>query len=163
MPSVCFAEALTTLLQEEKYNEDFLRRLNIQINEAKRDQTSQNANLLFVQLEQSKISFIERRNDIKQRFDAVFNQLANKTEMITLNTGILQENSQRTILEQHVIDKLILECIIHHARTYPNEIRVFLSSNSKEFGQREVIEILQDTGVRYFNKTHNFVGWLQSQ
>ena len=72
---------------------------------------------------------------------------------MTLNTGILQENSNRPFLEQHVIDKLILECIVHHARLHPDEIKIFLSSNSKEFGKREVTEILRDSGVQYFNKT----------
>ena len=45
--SICYVEALTTLEQEEKYNKDFLRRLDIQINEAERDKTSQKSQLLF--------------------------------------------------------------------------------------------------------------------
>jgi hypothetical protein len=73
--------------------------------------------------------------------------------MMTLNTGILQESLNRSFLEQHVIDKLILECIVHHARLHPDEIKIFLSSNSKEFGKREVTEILRNSGVQYFNKT----------
>ena len=72
---------------------------------------------------------------------------------MTLNTGILQESLNRPFLEQHVIDKLILECIVHHARLHPDELKIFLSSNSKEFGKREVTEILRDSGVQYFNKT----------
>ncbi|MBR8836002.1 MAG: hypothetical protein DSM106950_18760 [Stigonema ocellatum SAG 48.90 = DSM 106950] len=163
VPSICYAEALTTLEQEEKYNEDFLRRLDIQINEAERDKTSQNAVLLFSLLDQSKVSFIERRNDIEQRFLTAFNKLYTKAEMLTLNTEILQESLNRTILEKHIMDKLILEFIVHHARLHPNEIKVFLSSNSKEFGKREVTDVLQDTGILYFNKTQNFLGWLQSQ
>lgn len=83
--------------------------------------------------------------------------------MITLNTGILQESLNRPFLEKHVMDKLILECIVHHARLHPNEIKVFLSSDSKEFSKREVTEVLRDTGVQYFNKTQNLLGWLQSQ
>ena len=70
---------------------------------------------------------------------------------------------ERNILERHLTDKLILECIIHHARLHSSETKVFLSSNSKEFGKREVVEILQHTGIQYFNKTQNFLGWLQSQ
>ncbi|MBW4503977.1 MAG: hypothetical protein KME57_31575 [Scytonema hyalinum WJT4-NPBG1] len=82
--------------------------------------------------------------------------------MITLNTGILQESLNRPILEKHVIDKIILQCIVHHARLHPDGIKVFLSSNSKEFGKREVTEVLRDTGVEYFNKSQNLLGWLQS-
>ncbi|MBH8554291.1 hypothetical protein I8751_18360 [Nostocaceae cyanobacterium CENA357] len=54
-------------------------------------------------------------------------------------------------------------CIIFHAGLHPHENKLFLSNNSKEFGRREVTEILRDAGVQYFNKTQNFFGWLQSQ
>ncbi|MBE9038499.1 hypothetical protein [aff. Roholtiella sp. LEGE 12411] len=37
------------------------------------------------------------------------------------------------------------------------------TSVSNEFGRREVIEVLRDSGIQYFNKTKNFLGWLQSQ
>ncbi|MDF5726539.1 MAG: hypothetical protein PUP92_00500 [Rhizonema sp. PD38] len=57
MPSLCFAEALTTLEQEGKYSRDFINKLDMQISEAERDKNSENARLLFLQLEQSKISF----------------------------------------------------------------------------------------------------------
>jgi PIN domain len=163
MPSICYAEALTTLEKEKKYNFDFINRLDIQINEAERDKTSQNAQLLRTLLDQARVNFNRRTNDIEQRFYSAFNQLSSKAEMITLNTGILQESLNRPILEQHVIDKLILECIVHHARLHPDEIKVFLSSNSKEFGKREVTEVFQDTGVQYFSNTQNLLGWLQSQ
>jgi len=163
VPSICYVEALTTLEQEEKYSKDFLRRLDIQINEAARDKTSQNAQLLRTLLDQARISFNKRTNDIEQSFYSAFNQLSSKAEIITLNPGILQENLNRPILEKHVIDKLILECIVHHARLHLDETKVFLSSNSKEFGKREVTEVLQDTGVQYFRNTQNLLGWLQSQ
>ncbi|BAY44694.1 hypothetical protein SAMD00079811_22950 [Scytonema sp. HK-05] len=159
VPSICYVEALTTWEQEEKYSKDFLRRVDIQINEAARDKTSQNAQLLRTLLDQARVSFNKRTNDIEQLFYSAFNQLSSKAEMITLNTGILQENLNRPILEKHVIDKLILECIVHHARLHPNETKVFLSSNSKEFGKREVTEVLQDTGVQYFSNTQNLVGY----
>ncbi|MBF2065745.1 MAG: hypothetical protein IGS39_15185 [Calothrix sp. C42_A2020_038] len=55
------------------------------------------------------------------------------------------------------------QCIIRHARLHPDITKVFLSSNSKEFGQREVARLLQNTGIRYFSKTTNFLGWLQAQ
>lgn len=67
------------------------------------------------------------------------------------------------MLKKHLMDKLIMECIVHHARLYPDEIKIFLSANSNEFCRGEVIEILQDSEIQYFNKTQNFLGWLQSQ
>ncbi len=163
VPSICYVEALTTLEQEEKYNKDFIGRLDIQINEADRDKNSENAQLLLSLLNQSKVKFLERINVIKERFYLAFNQLSSEAEIITLNPAMIQESLERNILQKHLIDKLILECIIHHARLHPSETKVFLSSNSKEFGKREVVEILQNSGIQYFNKTQNFLGWLQSQ
>ena len=86
-----------------------------------------------------------------------------QAEIITLNTDIIQEVLNRGILEKHIIDKIILECIVNHANLHPDEVKVFLSSNSHEFGKREVAEILQDANIQYFKKTQNFIGWLKSQ
>jgi hypothetical protein len=162
VPSICFVESLTTLEQEEKYNLDFLGKLDIQINQAERD-NSDNSRLLLFRLEQSRTSFLERNNEVKERFDVAFNQLISKSEMITLNTGIFQGTLNREIFDKHIIDRVILECIIFHAGLHPNENKLFLSANSKEFGRREVIEVLRDSGIQYFSKTQNFLGWLQSQ
>ncbi|MBN3910761.1 MAG: hypothetical protein HWQ35_30750 [Nostoc sp. NMS1] len=148
--------------QEEKYNLDFLGKLDIQINQAERD-NSDNARLLLFRLEQSRTSFLERNNEVKERFDVAFNQLISKSEMITLSTDIFQETLNREIFDKHIIDRIILECIIYHAGLHINENKSFLSSNSKEFGRREVIEILRNSGIQYFNQTQNFLGWLQSQ
>jgi hypothetical protein len=162
VPSICFIESLTTLEQEEKYNLDFLRQLDIQINQAERD-NSDNARLLLFYLEQSRTSFLQRNNEVKERFDVAFNQLLRTSEMITLSTDIFQYTLNRAIFEKHIIDRIILECIIFHAGLHPHEPKLFLSNNSKEFGKREVTAILQDAGIQYFNKTQNFLGWLESQ
>lgn len=74
VPSICFVESLTTLEHEEKYNLDFLGKLDIQINQVER-YNSDNARLLLFRLEQSKISFLKRNNEVKERFDVAFNQL----------------------------------------------------------------------------------------
>ncbi|WP_320073126.1 PIN domain-containing protein [Nostoc sp. MG11] len=163
IPSICYVESLATLEQEDKYNQDFIRRLDIQVNEAGMDKTSQNAKLVVNYLQKANLSFLEHNNDIEKRFYIAFNQLVSKAEEIPLTTEIIHGSLDKNILKKHLMDKLILECIVHHARLHPNEIKVFLSSNSKEFGRREVIEVLRDTGIQYFNKTQKFLGWLQSQ
>ncbi|MBW4617593.1 MAG: DUF4935 domain-containing protein [Desmonostoc vinosum HA7617-LM4] len=163
IPSICYVEAMTTLEQEEKYNLDFLHRLKIQINEAEREQISQNAKRLVSRLRQCQVMLNKRTNEIEQRFYATFHNLSNKAEMITLNHDILQSILNRNILSKHAIDRLILECIIYHARLHTSENKIFLSANTKEFGKREVREILQNNSIQYFSKTQNFLGWLQSQ
>ncbi|QLE56247.1 PIN domain-containing protein [Nostoc sp. TCL26-01] len=162
VPSICFVESLITLDQGEKYNLDFLHKLDIQINESERD-NSVKSRLLLYQLEQSRTCFLERNNEVKERFYITFNQLIEKAKMITFTPEIFQESFGRSILEKHLMDKLILECIIHHARLHPHEIKCFLSSNSHEFRKREVSEVLQDHNIQYFHKTQNFLGWLNSQ
>lgn len=163
IPSICYVESLATLEQEDKYNQDFIRRLDIQANEAGRDKTSQNAKLVVNYFKQAKISFLDRTNDTVKRFYIAFNQLVVKAEEIALTTEIIDGSLAKNILEKHLMDKLIIECIVHHARLNPNEIKIFLSANSKEFGRGEVIEVLRDSDIQYFNKTQNFLGWLQSQ
>jgi hypothetical protein len=138
MPSICFVEAMTTLEQEQKYNQDFVHRLDIQVNEAGRVQTSQNAKLLVKSLKQSKLDFLERNNEIEQSFYTAFSQLLSKVAIITLSTDILQKCLSSNILEKHILDRFVLECIIHHARLHDEERKVFISHNSKEFGRREV-------------------------
>ncbi|MCM0590944.1 MAG: hypothetical protein HEQ35_18510 [Gloeotrichia echinulata IR180] len=87
MPSICFVESLTTREQAAKYNLDFLRQLDIQINDAERDYSVQ-ARLLVAQLEQLRTSYLQRDNKIQECFDLAFNQLLNQAEIITL---ILQD------------------------------------------------------------------------
>ncbi|WP_127085049.1 PIN domain-containing protein [Dulcicalothrix desertica] len=164
IPSICFLEAHTTWQNEQKHNKDFIEKINNQISESKRDITSINAQLTASSLDQSKISFQERISDVKNRFDLTLDAVANKAEEIPLEIAAIQESIDRKILEdKHLIDKIILECIIRHALLHPDITKAFLSFNSKEFGKREVAQLLQDTGIRYFSKTTNFLGWLQAQ
>lgn len=164
IPSICFLEARMTLQQEEKYNQDFISKLIMQISEAERDVTSEKARSLYAQLQQSRVSFLERINDTKNRFKFAYDKLTNNAEEIPLGITAIQDSIERGILEdKHLIDKIILECIIHHARLHPNITKAFLSFNTKEFSQRNIVQLLQDTGIRYFSKTTNFLGWLQAQ
>ncbi|BAZ16212.1 hypothetical protein NIES4071_80870 [Calothrix sp. NIES-4071] len=164
IPSICFLEAHATWQNGQKNNEDFLRKVDIQISESLQDKTSINALFTASRLEQSKSSFEGRISDIKKRFDLTCNELANKAEEIPLEFPVIQESLKRDILEdKHLFDKIILECIIRHARLHPDITKVFLSLNYKEFSQQKVAQLLQDTGIRYFSKTTNFIGWLQAQ
>lgn len=164
IPSICFLEAHTTWQHFQKHDEDFIEKINNQISESKRDKTSINAQPTVWRLDQSKISFQDRTSDIRKRFDLTCSELASKAEEIPLEFAAIQESIVRGILEdKHLVDKIILECIIRHARLHPDITKVFLSANTKEFSQQQVTQLLQDTGIRYFSKTTNFLGWLQSQ
>lgn len=58
---------------------------------------------------------------------------------------------------------LILHAILNHARSQETEVKALLSGNVKEFGKSNVLETLRDAGVgKYFARTKDFMGWLQS-
>lgn len=164
MLSICYIEALTTLEKEEQYSKTFLRDLDNRISEAGRDQTSAHAGLLRSLLEETRISFTQRLNDIQTRFYDALNLLCSKAEMITLNNDIIQNSLDKNMLEKELIDRLILNYIVYHASLYSAENKVFLSCNSKDFGKPEVREALSNAGIiQYFSNTQAFLGWFRSQ
>lgn len=163
VPSICYIEALLTLEKEEQYSQRFIQELDTKISEAVRDKTSAHAELLRDSLEQSRINFGQQINSIQERFYEAFELISNKSEIITLSKSILDDSLEKNVLEKDLIDRLILNFIIHHARLRSDESKVFLSANYKEFGKKEVREILQSYNIRYFSKTQHFLNWLNSQ
>jgi hypothetical protein len=91
-------------------------------------------------------------------------QLSQNGEMIALTANIIQESLNATIIVQDPTDNLILHCILNHARLHSTETKVFLSGNIKEFRQLpEVQDALREAGItKYFSRTEDFLGWLQS-
>lgn len=152
-----------TLEKEEQYSQRFIQEIDNQINEVGRDETSPYAESLRASLEQSRIGFIQQINSFQERFYEALEQLYNKAQTITLNKSILADSLEKNVLEKDLLDRLILKYITYHARYHSNESKAFLSANYKEFGKREVREILQSHNVLYFSITQNFLGWLNSQ
>jgi hypothetical protein len=62
-----------------------------------------------------------------------------------------------------IMDNLILQCIVSHANQHPHDQKVFISGNTKDFGKKEVREVLNSAKIKYFSNTKNFLGWLDSQ
>lgn len=164
IPSICCMEALYRLETEQKYRHRFEQELDKQISESSRDKTSPHADSLRFHLEQSRIENQQMLDDIKVRLFDALDQIAIKAEMIGL-TGESLQNSLKTIfIEKDLTDNLILHCILNHSSLYPTEDKVFLSGNNNDFGKQNVQEALHNAGVdKYFTRTQNFLGWLQSQ
>ncbi|KJH70217.1 PIN domain-containing protein [Aliterella atlantica] len=163
VPSICYVEALLTLEKEEQYSQRFIQDIDTKISEAIRDETSAYAESLRTSLEQTRIKFIQQLNSVQERFYEAFEQLYNKAEIINIDKSILDDTLEKNVLEKDLIDRLILNYIVHHARFHNDEMKVFLSANYKEFNKGEVKEILQIYNTRYFSNTQNFLGWLNSQ
>ncbi|MEG3911293.1 PIN domain-containing protein [Microcoleus sp. w1-18aA5] len=165
IPSICCMELLSALEDEiKKRRNRFLGEMEKQISQLKRDKTSPSAQSLVFHLEQSLNENEALINDINTRLFAALDLLATKIEMISLTAGILQSSLNSIFIEEDPTDNLILHCILNHAHLHPNEVKVFLSNNTKEFGLPKVRDALREVGItKYFSCTEDFLGWLQSQ
>ncbi|MFB2881649.1 hypothetical protein [Floridanema aerugineum] len=67
------------------------------------------------------------------------------------------------MVKDDLIDNLIIKFILNHATLHPDESKVFLSGNTRDFGTPAVQQVLRDAGINYFSRTQNFLGWLQTQ
>jgi len=170
IPSICYLEALSLWEEKKEYSKQFQEKLNNQINDSARDNTSVHAQSLLFHLQQSYLLSDSRLNDIQNRLSQAIDQLLSKAEMITLSTDILREISETTLInpetfliKNDLMDNLILHCVIAHAHFHPTENKVFLSGNNNDFGKQDVKRALHDAGVKYFICTEDFLGWLESQ
>jgi hypothetical protein len=165
IPSICYMESLSALEDELKRQNYFKEQLSRQISETKRDVTSEQVASLSFHLEESLIYYRNRIGEIKFRLREAIYMLSQKAEMIVLNTEIIEASLNTTIIGKDPTDNLILHCILSHARLRPTETKVFLSGNVKEFRKLpEVQDALREVGItKYFSRTEDFIGWLQSQ
>ncbi|WP_445175046.1 PIN domain-containing protein [Microcoleus sp.] len=165
IPSICYMESLSALEDELKRQNYFKEQLSHQISETKRDVTSEQVASLSFHLEESLIYYRNRIDEIKFRLREAIYMLSQKAEMIVLNTEIIEASLNTTIIGKDPTDNLILHCILSHAPLRPTETKVFLSGNVKEFRKLpEVQDALLEAGItKYFSRTEDFLGWLQSQ
>ncbi len=171
IPGICYMEALSIWEKEKEYSQQFQRELDKQINDSARDNTSSHAKSFLFHLEQCRLTNKLRLNDIQSRLYQAINELLSKAEMLTLTAEILREimeitlfQPQTALIKNDLMDNLILQCILRHARLHPTEDKVFLSGNNNDFGKRQVQAALCDAGVdKYFIRTQDFLGWLQSR
>jgi hypothetical protein len=163
MPSVSYMEALSALEADLKYRRRFTNELNMRLSDAQRNLTSQYAQSLSFHLEQVRNQNNELIKEVEARLFEALNQLATKAEMIALSADMIQASLQLNRTEEPT-DKLILNCILHHARLHPTEVKVFLSGNANDFGKPEVRETLRSVGInQYFASTQAFLDWWRSQ
>lgn len=164
IPSICCMEALSALEDELKRRNRFENDLNLQISQLRRDVTSAYAQSLLFHLDQSVIENRGLLNDVKQRLFQALDQVTANAEIISLTADMLQASLNTDFMEKEPTDNLILYSILDDARLHPNEVKVFLSGNVKEFGTLEVQQALGDAGVaEYFRASQSFLGWLNSQ
>ncbi|MCW6052914.1 PIN domain-containing protein [Lyngbya sp. CCAP 1446/10] len=164
IPSVCYRSAWSAFEDELKRHNSFKEQLSRQISETKRDVTSQKVASLSFYLEESLLYYLERIDELELRLREAISMMSENAEMIVLNLEIIQSSLNTAIIKKDPTDNLILHCILSHARSHSTESKVFLSGNVKEFGLSKVRDALQEVGItKYFSRTEDFLGWLQSQ
>ncbi|MDF5720461.1 MAG: PIN domain-containing protein [Rhizonema sp. PD37] len=161
MPSICFMEALSALEVDIKSRRRFHNELEIRSGDAQRNLTSQHAQSLLSQLQQAQTENDLLLREVQASLFAALDQLATKAERIELTTEMIQASLEISNIDEPT-DRLILHCILNHARLHLTEVKVFLSGNSKDFGKLEVQQALQDVGInQYFSNTQTFLNWLR--
>ena len=164
IPSICLMESLVAWENQQKRNRSFIQAAQIEINEAQRNISSEEARSVTDFLQQSLISYENLLFELENRFDNVLETLNNRVELIepkiknlqsTLREPSLNKKSERR-------DDFILQCILDHASSNLEKTKAFFSENSKQFGQPVVRNALTERGIRYFSNKSNLEGWLQS-
>ncbi|MBD2566311.1 PIN domain-containing protein [Anabaena lutea] len=162
-PAICCMESLSVLESERNINNRFGDNLQDEVRKLKGDVNSQYSREIKRCLEQAIIKNNERMNEINTRLFDVLEWAKNSVELIQLKPDILSKSLENLLINDPT-DNLILHCILDHAQISTNEKKVFLSGNHTDFGKPEIKEILQEASIeRYFVKTGDFLGWLNSQ
>ncbi|MEH2362798.1 MAG: hypothetical protein V7K58_24405 [Nostoc sp.] len=113
-------------------------------------------------LQTAKLDNEAMTDDIENRLSEVLKWAANNVELINLESSILIISLNQQLITDPT-DNLILHCILAHAKTSSDEQKVLLSGNHKDFGTKEIKQILGAAGIqKYVASTGDFLGWLQS-
>jgi hypothetical protein len=167
IPHICYIEAITVYKLEKQEKLNFKRDMQLKIREISRDETSNYAPLLIQQLQQTIITNDDLLNDIEYRLSNAINA---RIKIININFNTLKNtcnsmliHPETLLIKNDIMDNLILQSILDHAHSHPEEEKAFISGNTKDFGKPEVQNILNNAGIKYFSNTKNFLGWLQSQ
>lgn len=161
-PAICCIEALSVLENERQRSNTFKVRMGDEINKLKGDINSEYSKEIKRFLEQAKIKTDARINDINIRLFEVLKWAADNVELINLESSILIDSLNQQLIPDPT-DNLILHSILNHAKTSSDDQKVLLTGNSKDFGTKEIKQILGAAGIqKYFASTKDFLGWLRS-
>ena len=165
IPSICLMESLVAWEREQKRSQSFRQSVEIEINEAKRNELLQDAQSVVDFLLESMTAYENLLVDFENRLGNVFEILKNKVELIHPKIENIQLTFAQPLLPQSKErrDDFILRCILDHAQANSEETKAFFSENIKQFGQSDVRESFREVGITYFSKIENLQGWLSSR
>ena len=162
IPSICYMEAFSVLEAERKQRRVFLEGIKSRVREVGRDITSAHAGKLSALLQETMVEHDYLHQDVEDRLSGTLEALASSAEMIPLAPAAIADSIRNPLMTDPT-DNLILNCILHHARSAPGGPKVLLSGNSKDFGNADIVAALGGAGVAYFARAGAFLGWFGSQ
>lgn len=170
LPSVSIMEAWSVFEDMRSGGNIFREGLKKPINDfgLRQDETSLHAKELLQHLEYARTESADLLNDVERRLRDILEKLAGKqtgfsaVELLPLTDSALAQSLLNGPTKDPT-DNLILAIILDHARLLPEEQKVFLSGNAKDFGTPEVRELLAAADITYFTRTESFLGWFQAQ
>ena len=169
LPSVCIMEAWSVFEDEQKRRNAFRQTLDQQISQLRRDETSPHAKALFKHLQQAYTENDDLLNDVENRLRDILSKLSglhsgfSAANLLPL-TQIIFQSSLPAGPTKDPTDNLILTMILAHANEHPEDNKVFLSGNIKDFQTPEIEALLSAAGItRYFSRTEAVLGWFHAE
>jgi hypothetical protein len=169
LPSVCVMEAWSVFEDEQKRRNHFRQTLDQQISQLRRDETSLHAKALLRLLQQAYTENADLLNDVESRLRDVLSKISGlhpdilAATLLPLTQTVFQSSLPAGPTKDHT-DNLILAIILAHASEHPEDEKVFLSGNIKDFQTPEIEALLSTAGItRYFSRTEDFLGWFKAQ
>lgn len=162
MPSICYMEALIAFEAEKKRRQIFNESLALEINEARRNLSSESAKSVGLYLEQASIASDNLFNELQINFLKVMELIANQVELIHPQKDSIIKTFKEPIFykQKELRDDFILQCILSHSKENLQNRKFFVSGNTKQFNQSRVQNILRESEIIYFSNTQNLLQWL---
>jgi len=162
IPSICCMESFSVLEDERRRRNNFDSNLSREIQELKGNIESEHAREIRNSLQNANFHNAQMANEINTRLFEVLDWVASYVELIELTSSILTESLTKRLIGDET-DNLILHCILNHAKASSDDNKVLLSGNSRDFGTKEIKQVLKEAGIpKYVASTKDFWGWLSS-
>jgi hypothetical protein len=171
IPNICIIESILIYKIEENSSLSLQEEMRKRIRELSRDKTSVHTPSLIGNYEEAIITSGRVINNIRYRLNQAIEYLKNNyARIIYLDNDRISEICQTMLtdpetlpIKKDIMDNLILQCIINHARCYGKENKkVLISNNIKDFRTPEVKDALRQDGINYFSTTQHFFDWFNS-
>ena len=165
IPSICLMESLVAIEREEKRSQSFSQTIKIEMNEAQRNKELNNSQSFANYLKLSLIDYDNILIDFRKRLANLLAYLKNHSELIEPNIAMLETTLSNPFLEgkNQRRDDFILQVILAHAQNNLSLTKVFFSENTKEFGNANIQQVLDNLEITYFSNISNLQGWLNQQ